>query len=95
MLQNFLTPWVKRHVPDYFDLNPIEASEIQQLLTKHKLKIEQSDKSVDIFNIGVNVGATVGQTVLDVHVRLIPWRTGDVENPKSGVRGVIPAKQIY
>ena len=85
----------KRHVPDYFDLNSIEASEIQHLLTKHKLQIEQIDKSVDGFNIGVNVGVTAGQTVFHVHVHLIPRRIGDVENPKGGVRGVIPEKQQY
>ena len=36
-----------------------------------------------------------GQTVFHVHVHLIPRRIGDVENPKGGVRGVIPAKQKY
>jgi diadenosine tetraphosphate (Ap4A) HIT family hydrolase len=28
-------------------------------------------------------------------VHLIPRRKGDVENPRGGVRGVIPAKQKY
>ena len=56
---------------------------------------ERVDKSVDGFNIGINVGATAGQTVFHVHVHLIPRRIGDVENPKGGVRGVIPAKQKY
>ena len=85
----------KRHVADYCDLTSTETSEIQKLLHKHKSKIEQSDKSVDGFNIGINVGATAGQTVFHVHVHLIPRRIGDVENPKGGVRGVIPAKQKY
>ena len=57
--------------------------------------IEVNDESVDGFNIGINVGATAGQTVFHVHVHLIPRRIGDVENPKGGVRGVIPAKQKY
>lgn len=85
----------KRHVADYFDLTSTETSEIQKLLHKHKSQIEQSDKSVDGYNIGINVGATAGQTVFHVHVHLIPRRIGDVENPKGGVRGVIPAKQKY
>lgn len=85
----------KRHVADYFDLTTAETSKIQQLLNKHKSQIEQTDPSVDGFNIGINVGATAGQTVFHVHVHLIPRRIGDVENPKGGVRGVIPAKQQY
>ena len=85
----------KRHVADYFDLTNAETSEIQKLLHKHKLQIEQSDQSVDGFNIGINVGATAGQTVFHVHVHLIPRRIGDVDDPKGGVRGVIPAKQKY
>ena len=85
----------KRHVADYFDLTTAEASEIQQLLHKHKALIEVNDASVDGFNIGINVGATAGQTVFHVHVHLIPRRVGDVENPKGGVRGVIPEKQQY
>jgi diadenosine tetraphosphate (Ap4A) HIT family hydrolase len=85
----------KRHVADYFDLTPNETSDIQELLQKHKAMIEVNDESVDGFNIGINVGATAGQTVFHVHVHLIPRRIGDVENPKGGVRGVIPAKQKY
>ena len=85
----------KRHVADYFDLNPHETSDIQELLQKHKAMIEVNDESVDGFNIGINVGATAGQTVFHVHVHLIPRRIGDVANPKGGVRGVIPAKQKY
>ena len=85
----------KRHVADYFDLNSNETSDIQELLQKHKALIEVNDESVDGFNIGINVGETAGQTVFHVHVHLIPRRIGDVENPKGGVRGVIPAKQKY
>jgi ATP adenylyltransferase len=28
-------------------------------------------------------------------VHLIPRRSGDVEEPRGGVRGVIPSKQAY
>ena len=49
----------------------------------------------DGFNIGVNVGEAVGQSVFHVHMHLIPRYKGDVENPKGGVRGVIPSKQNY
>ena len=47
------------------------------------------------FNVGINRGATAGQTVMWPHVHLIPRRTGDVEDPRGGVRHVIPCKGNY
>jgi diadenosine tetraphosphate (Ap4A) HIT family hydrolase len=49
----------------------------------------------DGFNLGINVGRVAGQTVFHAHLHLIPRYQGDVENPRGGVRGVIPAKQQY
>ena len=53
------------------------------------------DNQVTGFNVGVNVGQDAGQTVMHVHVHLIPRRQGDVESPRGGVRSVIPGKQNY
>lgn len=47
------------------------------------------------FNVGINRGAAAGQTVMWPHVHLIPRRTGDVEDPRGGVRHVIPRKGNY
>ena len=55
----------------------------------------ENGKTTDGFNIGVNAGASAGQTVFHVHCHLIPRRTGDMGNPVGGVRGVILAKQGY
>ena len=49
----------------------------------------------DGFNIGQNVGVVAGQTVMWPHVHMIPRRYGDMEDPRGGVRGVIPEKQKY
>lgn len=49
----------------------------------------------DGFNIGINVGEKAGQTVNHVHIHLIPRYTGDVDDPRGGVRGVIPEKRSY
>ena len=49
----------------------------------------------DSYNIGQNVGVEAGQTVMWPHVHLIPRRKGDMEDPRGGVRGVIPEKQKY
>ena len=49
----------------------------------------------DGFNVGINVGEKAGQTVNHVHIHLIPRYNGDVEDPRGGVRSVIPNKQKY
>jgi len=49
----------------------------------------------DGFNIGINYGEAAGQTVMWPHVHLIPRKFGDVDNPRGGVRHVIPGKGNY
>jgi diadenosine tetraphosphate (Ap4A) HIT family hydrolase len=49
----------------------------------------------DAFNIGQNVGESAGQTVMYPHVHMIPRRKGDMEDPRGGVRHVIPEKGNY
>ena len=85
----------KRHVSDYFDLNQSEISLINKMLFTVKQKLEKKDKSITGFNIGINSGKSAGQTIFHCHIHLIPRRDGDTNNPKGGVRGVIPNKQNY
>jgi len=85
----------KRHVADYFELEEAEVGAIQELLRQQKARLMQMDDSITGFNIGVNVGEDAGQSVFHAHVHLIPRRRGDMNDPKGGVRGVIPAKQKY
>jgi diadenosine tetraphosphate (Ap4A) HIT family hydrolase len=47
------------------------------------------------YNIGANCGEAAGQTVPHCHIHIIPRYNRDVENPRGGVRGVIPTKQNY
>jgi len=47
------------------------------------------------FNIGINWGEAAGQTVMYPHVHLIPRRKGDMEDPRGGVRHVIPERGNY
>lgn len=85
----------KRHVADYFDLYQPERNAIDSILQEQRAKIIAEDPSVTGFNIGINAGASAGQTIFHVHVHLIPRRDGDVDEPRGGVRGVIPSKQSY
>jgi diadenosine tetraphosphate (Ap4A) HIT family hydrolase len=65
------------------------------MINKHKELIEKEDTTVSGFNIGINCGEDAGQTVFHCHVHLIPRRKGDMDEPKGGVRGVIPNKRTY
>jgi ATP adenylyltransferase len=85
----------KRHVADYFDLHQPERNAIEAMLHEQRQLILEQDKTVTGFNVGINAGASAGQTVFHVHIHLIPRRDGDVAEPRGGVRGVIPSKQRY
>ena len=85
----------KRHISDYFELHTPEVNAINQLVKEQKRLLEQKDKTITGFNIGVNVGEDAGQSIFHVHIHLIPRRAGDMDEPKGGVRGVIPDKQKY
>ena len=85
----------KRHAIDYFDLTKEELLACDELLKKTKQDIQAEDASVDGLNIGMNAGPSAGQTVFHCHIHLIPRRTGDVENPRGGVRHTIPGKGFY
>ena len=83
-----------RHVSSYFELTAEERIAMFELLEDAKLLLDRERKP-DGYNIGINVGEAAGQTVWHVHAHLIPRYTGDLAEPKGGVRGVIPAKQKY
>ncbi len=84
-----------RHVKDYFDLNEEEIIELNKILNTQKKELKELDNQITGFNIGVNVGKDAGQSIMHCHVHLIPRRKGDVDDPRGGVRGVIPSKQKY
>lgn len=85
----------KRHAVTYFDLTDQEREACHQLMVEMREKIQHQDESVDGFNIGMNNGQSAGQTVFHCHIHLIPRRLGDADDPRGGVRGVIPEKQKY
>jgi len=85
----------RRHVASYFDVDADERDAMHKLLDQVMRGIVAQDPSVQGFNIGINVGEAVGQTIFHCHMHLIPRRPGDVANPRGGVRAVIPGKQSY
>ncbi|MCP4409114.1 MAG: HIT family protein [Gammaproteobacteria bacterium] len=83
-----------RHVSEYFQATTEEKAAIWVLADEMKIIIDQK-YNPDGYNIGVNIGETAGQSVPHAHIHMIPRYKGDMENPKGGVRGVIPDKQKY
>ena len=85
----------KRHEPDYFSLSKHEKNSIEELLQVLRKQIVVKDPLITGFNIGINNGESAGQTIFHTHIHLIPRRDGDTDNPRGGVRGVIPGKRAY
>lgn len=84
----------KRHCPDYFELTKDEQLECWQLLDEVQILLAE-EFHPDGFNVGINIGASAGQTVPHVHIHLIPRYNKDVTDPVGGVRGVIPERRRY
>ena len=84
----------RRHTPSWFDATESERSALLTLVDSAKVIIDQLHRP-DGYNIGVNVGAVAGQTVFHLHMHLIHRFVGDVDDPRGGVRHVIPAKANY
>jgi fluoride exporter len=84
----------RRHVATWFDASRDEQHAMLALLDEAKDLLD-ARHGPDGYNFGANVGEAAGQTVMHLHLHLIPRYRGDVEQPRGGVRGVIPTRQNY
>ncbi len=84
----------KRHVQSFFDCNPDEKAGILQAVEEAKVALDR-EFSPDGYNIGINDGEAAGQTVMHLHIHLIPRYKGDTEDPRGGVRWIFPEKARY
>lgn len=84
----------KRVYSSYFDSTKEELKGLNELMFQTKDYLDKKFKPQG-YNIGVNCGLVSGQTIDHVHIHLIPRYVNDVEDPRGGVRGVIPSKQKY
>lgn len=84
----------KKHCSNYFDLSFNEQTACISILNTVK-QIVAKRYNPDGFNVGININEAAGQTVPHVHIHLIPRYIGDVEEPRGGIRGVIPDKKNY
>lgn len=84
----------RRHVVSFFDCTSEERAAMLELLDAAKAVVDKLH-GPDAYNIGLNDGAAAGQTVLHVHMHLIPRYAGDASDPRGGVRWIFPEKAVY
>lgn len=87
----------RRHVADLFALPDEDLAAVWRLVGDVRSILLDAEGSArpDGFNIGINAGAAAGQTVEHAHVHVIPRHAGDVDDPRGGIRKVIPDRARY
>ncbi len=86
----------RRLVPTWFEATASEQTGLMELVNSVKAKLDEVlAPRPDGYNIGFNAGEAAGQTVSHLHVHVIPRYSGDMEDPRGGVRHVIPSKGNY
>lgn len=77
----------KRHFQSFFESSEEEIKAIYSLLheVKEMLDVQYEPQG---YNVGTNVGYHAGQTIMHLHVHLIPRYRNDVDNPRGGIRNI-------
>jgi len=84
----------RRHVASFFETTEEERRAMLKLLDEMKAMLDREHKP-DGYNIGINNGAAAGQTVMHLHLHLIPRYAGDTADARGGVRWIFPDKAAY
>ena len=84
----------RRHVASWRALASQEKAALLELVDEVRELLDERH-APDGYNIGLNDGIAAGQTVMHVHVHVIPRYTGDAPDPRGGVRYVLPHKAAY
>jgi diadenosine tetraphosphate (Ap4A) HIT family hydrolase len=84
----------RRLVATWFEATDAERAAMMALVDEVKRRLEEELRP-DGYNVGFNSGEAAGQTVMHLHVHVIPRFRGDMEDPRGGVRHVIPERGNY
>jgi len=84
----------RRHVVSLFEASAAEWAAIWDALGQARVAVDRA-LHPDGYNVGINDGVAAGQTVMHLHVHLIPRYRGDVPDPRGGVRHCIPGHGYY
>lgn len=84
----------RRQVATWFDATREEQLALIDLVDRVKQQLDAELRPAG-YNVGFNAGEAAGQTVMHLHVHVIPRFGGDMDDPRGGVRHVIPWKGNY
>ena len=84
----------RRHVSSFFDTTPEERTALMELLDQTKKDLDRKF-SPDDYNVGINDGPLAGQSIPHLHMHLIPRYKGDKDDPRGGVRWILPEHAKY
>jgi len=79
----------RRHVATFFETTNEERRAMLELLDEAKVLLDR-EHGPDGYNIGINNGVAAGQTVMHVHLHVIPRYLGDTSDPRGGIRWIFP-----
>jgi diadenosine tetraphosphate (Ap4A) HIT family hydrolase len=84
----------QRHIVSLFEATREEQAAMLELLGEMRQR-HLKERKPDAFNIVINDGAAAGQTVMHLHIHLIPRHKGDTPVPRGGVRWIFPHRAAY
>lgn len=84
----------KRHIASIFEATKEEVAALWDALQHARTNLTK-EYSPDGFNIGINDGLASGQTILHLHIHIIPRYKGDMSDPRGGIRWIFPEKAKY
>lgn len=84
----------RRHISSMVDATPEELQAILRALAAARATLDR-ERRPDGYNIGINDGVAAGQTVMHLHVHLIPRFADDMSNPRGGIRHCVQGKGYY
>ena len=84
----------RRHADSFFELTQEERTDMLALLDPVKSRLD-AEHHPSGYNIGLNEGSAAGQTIMHVHLHVIPRYDGDQVDPRGGIRLIFPGKTRY
>jgi len=84
----------RRHMASITEATAAEQDALRDMLASARAALD-GELHPDGYNIGINDGEAAGQTVMHLHVHLIPRYRGDAADPRGGVRHAVPGQGYY
>ncbi|MFW5790947.1 MAG: HIT family protein [Bacillota bacterium] len=75
----------RRHFANFFEARDEEVIAMNDLLKEARDYLDEKFNP-DGYNIGININEAAGQTVMHLHIHLIPRYQGDIDDPRGGIR---------